>query len=354
MSTRSGFLAGLLLFAPLAASNAQDVTISGLIDVGFVNNFGDPPKGAANNDNQVFGFINEENTFTVALAQLAISKDADPVGFNLKLDFFTTAPGLDGANGAGVSAADDLAVQAANVVYSTAVGNGLALSVGKLETLIGFDVIESSANPHMSHGLLFALVPLTHLGIRASYPLADNLSVTVGLNNGTDQDVDDNRGKSIEAQVSYSPTEVWTANVQANYGAEGTSEGEKTFLLNAVTTYDVSEELAVYGEFTYANAGNPAGTRDAQFWGIGVGATYWVSDKYGVSGRYEYVDDTDNAILPAQYHWDLTLTGHAKLTDDLTFRIEYRHDEANSSVFVDELSTKDSQDTLGAQFLYTF
>jgi len=354
-------LAGIsLLLSPV---QAQDIEIGGLLDVGFLHNFNDPGKATAEGISNGFAGGNEDS-FQVTLAQLSVSKEADPVGFNLTLDFFQTAGSAQLAG----NAADDIALQAANVVWNTDVGNGLSVTAGKMETLVGYDVIESASNPHMTHGLLFAVVPLTHTGVRFGYPVMDNVNLTFGFNNGADRDLDNNHGKSLEAQIAVSPSESWFASLTFNYGAEGATEASKTLLINFITTYDFTEELSAYAEFTVVNADGVGGADDADGIGFGLGATYWATDVYGVSARWEYVDnDGANDALgfgpTTDSIWDITLTGHVKLTDDLTFRVEFRHDSADTVAgtvggpFGDEGAagaSDDSVNTLGFQLLYSF
>ena len=356
-------LAGLsLMFAPV---QAQDISIGGLMDVGFLHNFNDPGKATGEGISNGFAGGNEDS-FQVTLAQLSISREADPVGFNLTLDFFQTATSARLAG----NAADDIALQAANVVWNTDVGNGLSVTAGKMETLVGFDVIESASNPHMTHGLLFALVPLTHTGVRFGYPVMDNVNLTLGFNNGSDRDIDNNHGKSIEVQIGVSPSESWFASLTFNHGAETAVESNKTLLINFITTYDFTEELSAYAELTYVdNESAGVAGADASGIGFGLGATYWATDVYGVSARWEYVDNDgannafggfSNGASVADSVWDITLTGHVKLTDDLTFRVEFRHDSADmvspaTGIFGDEgAALEDSVNTLGVQLLYSF
>jgi len=356
-------LAGIsLLLSPV---QAQDIEIGGLLDVGFLHNFNDPAFAAASNGGIANGVgVNNDDSFQVNLAQLSISKEADPVGFNLKLDFFQTA--RNGQLGGNIG--DDIALQAANVVWNTDVGNGLSVTAGKYETLVGFDAIESASNPHMTHGLLFALAPLTHTGVRFGYPVMDNANLTFGFNNGSDDDTDINRGKSLEAQIAVSPSESWFASLTFNYGAEQANvEGSRDLVINFITTYDFTEELSAYAELTYLDKEDQGDAgADAEALGFGLGATYWATDVYGVSLRWEYVDndgvnDGGGFGPTTDSIWDITLTGHVKLTDDLTFRAEFRHDSADmvagtvDDLFIDEGgATDDSVNTLGFQLLYSF
>ncbi|MBI2192966.1 MAG: porin [Planctomycetes bacterium] len=360
----------LLLPARGLVAEGGDIEISGLVDVGFTHNFNDPSRAQnAGTGNVVRGFHNREDTFALNLAQLSVSKAAEPVGFNLKLDFFQTVRGGTGIDfsGVGTTPGDDIAVQQAYIAYNTGIGSGLNLKAGKFVTLLVRDVIEANANWFQSYGYEFFLVPFTHLGLRMSYPFLDNLTGTIGVNNGADTDVDDNHGKQIEGQISFSPTEAWTLNLSFNYGAEAANnEGDKLFFLSFVTTYNCTENCSTFLSFLYGNAedvlANPV--RDADIYSIAVGAQYKFTDRYGVSGRFEYLSDETRTFNGARNLWGFTLTGNIWLTEDLEFRLEYRHDEAtgrnSQNVFNDGVSdtgvaqTDDAENTFGVQLLYTF
>jgi len=330
-----------LLALPL---KAQDVEISGLVDVGLVHSLNNP---AANAGGAV-------DSFDVNLAQLAVSAEADPVGFNLVLDFGNVG---------------QLDVQNASIEYITEVGNGLALSVGRIDTLAGREVVESSENWFSSNGLLFGLVPTRHTGVRGAYPASDSLTVTLGFNNGSDLEVENNRGKSIEAQIAYSASEEWDIAFTLLYGAEGAAgaggESEKDLVISIVTTYDVSEDLAVYFEYLYLSNeedrdtnGDTVANGDQTTWGINMGAQYRFSDVYGASVRFEHLNsEGDGSVAdPDNDRWELTLTGHCWLADNLEFRVEYRHDDSDNAIFADDSAagTDQEDNSIGIQLLYTF
>ena len=387
--------AALLYVMPFGT--AQDIEIGGLIDVGFVHNFNDPVRDGET-DNLGPVCENGEDDFVPTLVQLEVSKEAEPVGFQVKLDFFATAVAL-GDDTYGTSASDDIEVQAANIIYQVDIGNGLTIVAGKMDTLVGHDKVESSKNANMTHGLIYGVLPKTHVGVRALYPLMDNLTVGLGVNNGSDQDADDNHGKSIEALLSYSPLEELAIDLAILYGAEYGSvasrfsaadgwdaltgaqqnawlngelsgdEANKTFVLNLIATYDVTEEASVFAELAYGAGEAPKGWEDQKVVGIGVGGTYDITDVYSLALRYEYleVDSADIANITAsnmtregtEYLWEITVTGQAKLTEDLILRLEFRYDKSTDQTAFDDDDTgaaagDDSQAVLGAQLLYTF
>jgi hypothetical protein len=383
-------VAGLsLLVLPFGAVSAEDLTISGHIDVGFTHSFNNPTNNMGNTLPLALQDLGNtmDDQFAAKLAQIEVSKKAEPVGFEMKLDFFDTARGLEGDD------ADDIEVQTANIIYVIeSVGAGLTMSVGKMESLIGRDVIESADNWFISQGLLYQIHPKVLLGVRASYPVLENLTATVGVNNGANLEVDNNTGKSVEAQLTYSPTEALTISGQINYGAEGAADADtKTTIINIVGTYDVTEELSVYAEFTWAHEQNAVVTKsdledaidagvdpttDTQYqsgadtWGIGVGARYKITDQYGVSARFEYVsyerndeqedDETFDEFVDSYDEtanvWQITLTGHMWLTENLELRVEFRHDDAEDDLFADDSDdlTDDADNKIGAMLLYTF
>jgi hypothetical protein len=201
----------------------------------------------------------------------------------------------------------------------------------------------------------------------------ENLTAILGVNNGGDQDIDDNNGKSVEAALKYSPTEAISLDLNLNYGPEAVEESDgKVFLLNAIANWDATEEASVYGELTYGNVENDAAVdldhpvtaldsmEDLTVVGLGVGGTYWFTDKYGASARYEYVDMSSTSSSSfGTYLWEVTVTGSAKLTEDLLFRLEFRYDKANGETYfyddgVGAAAGDDAQTILGAQLIYTF
>jgi hypothetical protein len=384
-------LAGLCLLAVPFATAQDGVKISGLVDVGFVHNFNDPHMkggmgyGYSSGSTKNLGLYDEkEDSFIPGAAKVMLSKEAaeaGTAGFEITLDFLAQAKLVDQGASALISAAsgnnpnetDDVAVRAANIVYKADIGSGLTIKAGKMESVVGKDKIDTVSNPHMTHGLLSALHPLTLVGVRASYPVMENLTAILGVNNGGDQDIDDNNGKSVEAALKYSPTEAISLDLNLNYGPEAVEESDgKVFLLNAIANWDVTEEASVYGELTYGNVENDAAVdldhpvtaldsmEDLTVVGLGVGGTYWFTDKYGASARYEYVDMSSTSSSSfGTYLWEVTVTGSAKLTEDLLFRLEFRYDKANGETYfyddgVGAAAGDDAQTILGAQLIYTF
>ena len=87
----------------------------------------------------------------------------DRAGFRIKLNF-----GEDAKFTGGNTGADEVDFQEAYAQYVAPVGNGLDLRIGRMNTLIGYEVIEESSSiPNFSRSWLFGLgEPFTTTGIQ--------------------------------------------------------------------------------------------------------------------------------------------------------------------------------------------
>ena len=140
------------------------------------------------------------------MAQLVFERPAnasgsgmDRVGFRARLNFGTDArfsrartnfqPGNDNT---------ELDIQEMYAEYIAPIGNGLKIQAGKINTLIGYEVINAWENPNFSRTLMFGLSQaFTTTGIRFTYPFAKWATAAIGLVNGWDNIEDNNRGKII-------------------------------------------------------------------------------------------------------------------------------------------------------------
>ncbi len=95
-------------------------------------------------------------------------------------------------------------------------------------TLLGEKVIPvyNNVNFNESRGFLLTLgEPLTHTGVRAQYSFTDRIGLTMGINNGWNDPSDSNDGKSVEGQLSLTPTDSLSILVNGTYGPEQANHG---------------------------------------------------------------------------------------------------------------------------------
>ena len=199
--------------------------LSGAVDTTYTQNFNNP----RTNINSLRIFDTQANSFVPQVAQFMVERPAvasgsalDRVGFRARVNFgaqsrFSRArtnyqPGTDN---------NELDVHELYGEYIAPIGNGLKIQAGKINTLIGLEVINSWENPSISRSWTFGLAQaFTTTGIRFTYPFSSWGTAAIGLINGWDNIEDNNRGKSFEYKVDLTPHEKFGFAVYGSYGPE--------------------------------------------------------------------------------------------------------------------------------------
>ena len=215
---------------------------SGAMEASYTQNFNNP----STNVNSLRIFDTQANSFVPQVAQFMVERPAaagsalDRVGFRARVNYgaqsrFSRArtnyqPGTDNT---------ELDVHELYGEYIVPVGNGLKIQFGKINTLIGLEVINSWENPNFSRSWTFGLAQaFTETGVRFTYPFASWATMAVGLVNGWDNIEDNNRGKTVTWNLNLTPAEVFGIIFYGSYGSEQ-SNGNAQFG-NAATGVCVS------------------------------------------------------------------------------------------------------------------
>ncbi|MEO8047788.1 MAG: outer membrane beta-barrel protein, partial [Nitrospirota bacterium] len=207
--------------------------VSGAVEASYTQNFNNPNT----NVNSLRIFDTQANSFVPQVAQIVFERAAvasgsavDRVGFRARLNFgaqsrFSRArtnfqPGTDN---------NEVDFQELYGEYIAPIGNGLKIQAGKINTLIGYEGINSWDNPNFSRTFMFGLSQaFTTTGIRFTYPFASWATASIGLINGWDNIEDNNRGKSFEWKVDLTPHEKFGIAFFGSYGPEQ-SNGNAAF-----------------------------------------------------------------------------------------------------------------------------
>src|SRR5262249_13373890 len=117
----------------------------------------------------------------------------------------------------------------------------ITIMAGKFVTLAGAEVINPTLNTNFSRSLLFFdSEPLTHTGIRGSYAVTDQITVTAGINNGWNTTSMSYGSKTGELGISFAPSsKLFALAVNAYFGKVEAYDAEKT-LIDFVGTYNVT------------------------------------------------------------------------------------------------------------------
>jgi Putative beta-barrel porin-2, OmpL-like. bbp2 len=375
---------------------------SGFVDVAYTHNFNNPNT----NLNQLHIFDTDANSFATHMVQVMLERPADGegsgmdrLGFRARLNF-----GLDArvtkarTNFAPGTSNSELDFQELYGEYIVPVGNGLKIQAGKINTLIGYEVINSFENPNFSRSFMFGVgQAFTTTGIRLTYAFNPIVTASVGLINGWDNVDDNNKGKSIEWLLALTPHEKFGISFYGSYGPEqsncqggatctpyttGNDPSAKRTVVGSIITLKPTDKDTVILEPYYANEANASTisqSKNARWNGIGGYLIHDFDEHWSARFRGEIFEDaggaractgfigfaggtntcagattTGPAAPVAQTLWENTFTLQYKPFPSLITRAEFRYDHSNKNVFLDGSRPANNQETMSFQVIYLF
>jgi hypothetical protein len=326
-----------------APAPAPKVEVTGFVDVyyGYGFNQSDP---------LLRTFDVQHDAFSLSLAEVAFTKapTADSrVGFRVDLDFGRTAdlvaafePESDGKE----------VYKHVQQGYVSLLAGNVQIDAGKFVTPIGAEVIESQDNWNYTRSILFGYaIPFYHLGVRATVPVGEKLSLSGHLVNGWNNgyEVDGQKTYAIGATVKPTGQITWIANYMGGKEAEGL---DTRHLFDTTLTVGATDGLSLVGNFDYGKEG------DATWWGVAAYARLQARPSWALAARFEHVDDTGGGFMTIGARaQSLTLTSDHVVAGALGARLEYRTDFASEDLFAtDDGSFVGSQTTLTVGLVYSF
>lgn len=353
-----------------------DLSLYGYVEASYTQNLNNPSTGV----NSSRSFDGDANSFRPNMAQIVLEKVAssegamtDRAGFRVKLN-----AGED-AKFTGGSGDDDFDFQEAYVQYIAPIENGVTFQAGRMNTLIGYEVIESPLNPNFSRSFLFGMgEPFTVTGFRASYDFSDTVSFAASaINSFTGLQADNNSSKSIEALLSLSPMDNVGISVFGFWGPEGArgqSDADRV-QVGGIFDVQVTDQLELVFEGYYGNQANPdgPGTANARWNGVAGYFIYDFTEQWGLHVRGEVFEDAaaffscggsqgsaGNALVCSdvditdQTLWETTWTVQYKPVPNLITRAEFRYDKSDRLTFQDGAGVGNNQTTLAAEAIFLF
>ncbi len=385
-----------------------DLSLYGYVEASYTQNFNNPKDGV----NQHRSFDGDANSFRPNMTQIVLEKAAkaggtmkDRAGFRVKLNV-----GEDAKFTGGNSGSDEFDFQETYIQYIAPIGNGLTFQAGRMNTLIGYEVIESPLNPNFSRSFLFGMgEPFTVTGLRASYDFNDKVSFAISaINSFTGATADDNNSKSVEALLSYAPLDNVGVSLFAFWGVEGdesrnANNAKDRVQVGGILDWQATDALEFVMEGYYGNQANAFPDdnefndpgKNAQWGGIAGYVIYDFTDALGIRVRTEYFHDgsglftcggeggdssSGNALQcakgwtqhygnkpdpdlndefntdyrVAQNLWEMTWTLQYKPVENLITRLEYRYDKSNKNSFWDGAGYGNNQSTLAVEAIFLF
>ena len=321
--------------------------------------------GWSYSDDGVAGRAHDRGNNDVGVAQIGVDYDNGAGGDSAVGYHVTFVYGSDGLGGNGNG--NDFNLTNANIQWVLPAGvpglTGAKLTVGRFESPLGGESIYSGGD-HVTRGLVSTITdPIAHTGILAEKALVsgadgDVVSARLGLVNSStttswNNDADDSPSWIVGIDYAGLAGIDISANVLHNAGTEDD------------TLYDIGVSMDVPGALSdvVSLLGDTS---------ISGHLVFGENDSFGFStgGRYDFGlpvlgDDgsTKNWYLAVRYdnydggsgvgnEWGLTTTLGYQAADNLTMRIEYRWDRADTGLGGD--GTDDEQTGLNINLVTSF
>ena len=399
----------------------KGVTVGGFIDTNYLYNLRNHGEGAGapraqgtqvrENTNGYVNYVgeNEENTFVVENFAMFMDKEATdehPIGWQMhtywgekakRITFLGPGPGDAGAAtaaGRGTSDVDRddiFTLATANITWNVPfAGRSVPVTMGKMYTWIGYELVENIGNPNYTHGVVYNnAIPFTHTGLSidvSEFLPSDTLGLTLYAVNGWDTFIDQNEANSYGFYLTWQPNDDFFISLATIYGPEGwgarggTGTGDNTMMYDIVATYSLPQveklSLGFNWDHGYSEETDLAGFKDstqftgtpqsgAHWWAVVGYAMYDFTDNQQGALRYEYFDDDDGAKWFGHSMWTVTYTQNMTIRENLLFRPEVRFNKYNVSDSQqdnmgmglapgDKGNTADSETIIGAGVEYVF
>ena len=380
--------------------------VSGFVDVAYTQNLNNPNS----NLNQGRIFDTNSNAFMPHLAQIMLERPADAAGsgvdragFRARLNFGSdarvTKARTDFQTGTVNSEVD---FQELYAEYIAPIGNGLKIQFGKMNTLIGYEVINSPENANFSRSFMFGTgQAFTTTGVRFTYTFNPLVTASLGVVNGWDNIDDNNNAKTIEYLVALTPHEKFGVSWYGAYGPEQASRkygdplqggsvagnpSAQRFANGLIITLKPTDKDTVVFEPYYVNeasnparAGNPNLKANARWNGLASYLIHDFDEQWSARLRGEIFEDaggsrvctgtwnnaggtntcagatnTTASTPVSQTLWGVTPTLQFKPVPSLITRVEYRYDKSDKNVFLYGSRETNHQETLSFQVIYLF
>lgn len=305
-------------------------TVYATADTYYEYNGNRPDSGS----NALRNFDEKDNQFSLSYLEIAFEQvptAARRLGFRADLGFGPTATWVGSAD------PDDgrlKYLQQGYVSYLAPVGRGVQVDVGKFVTPAGAELIESAPNWNYSRSLLFAWAgPYYHVGVRAAVPLHDRVTATGFLLNGWNNATENNRAKTLGAQVAIRPidgvsiSQTWLGGPEQASGLPGWRH-----LFDTVATWDIHPRVSLMGNL---DIGRDEVLGERVAWhGVAAYARVEVRPSWHLTPRIEWFEDAQGfATGTAQTLREVTVTSEHTLVGGLSARLEYRRDWSSAEVF---------------------
>lgn len=309
---------------PEANPAGSEWQYGGFIDAAYLWDFNDPANHLFRSRGTTFKVDEPILNMTAAYIR-KIANESSRWGFELTAQagqdtrvfgFSATAPNLPGSTGLRHLGPTD-------VSYLVPVGKGLTLQGGIFSSLIGYDSLYARDNFNYTRPWGADFTPYLMMGVNASYPVSEKVTVTGFVVNGYWHLADANSVPSVGGQIAYKPTQHTTLKETLLVGPHQSDTALEFWRLlsDSILEWKTDRVTTAFeynvGEEEVATVGNPRA-----LWMAAQLPVHWVFNRQW------------SATIRPEVYWDRNgrLTGFSQtvkaITTTLELRIPYRQANA--------------------------
>jgi hypothetical protein len=319
-----------------------------------------------------YNYLTNKNIFTSNLLNRVF--DTEPNGFTFQQLGFETSKLPDAGLGADIYliggtdanriapsgwnpyfGSQTLAMTPEKVYIQYAISR-LKIRAGIVDTLVGFESDDPTANTNFSHSFLDYAIPGSNVGVRGIYAVNEKINIYAGLGNGMTTIRHPTQLTMLEYAIEYgigSDASFAFHGLNGNNGVntiDGNTDEEQIILgipigpkarfnlFDVIATYNVTKKLALAANadyFAQMKGEEPGGNKTGIVWkGLAGYITYAFNDKWQLAGRAEIFNDRNGFATGVQQTLrDATVTIQYKPREHITLRGETRRDISSVNAY---------------------
>jgi hypothetical protein len=245
---------------------------------------------------------------------------------------------------------------------------GLVIGAGKMYTHIGLETAKAKDNWNYSRSLIYTqTLPVWHTGASVGFEtMQKTIFANAYIYNSSNIYNESNKDKSYGAQIKWAPSSSTSVVYNFLVGPSNKKAGSHSRQLHNVNfTWGMSTALQFNGDFLLGSEDTVTISTNSpklvNYTGASLGAKFAVTPSYFISGRADYLADTDSAIYPTEFSTSnqvitsYTLTNNIALNENFNSIFEVRLDQSSRETkFVTKDGTSSSQTTVLVSGLYAF
>jgi hypothetical protein len=314
----------------LQPQNSFGMKLTGFIDASYLNNL-----------------ESSKSTFGFNQAEVDIQRPIEQIG-EFRIDLEMTN---------GQSDEFDYTAEQGYIMLSPSTFGQSKFVFGKFNAPIGFEGADPVDLFQSSYGLIAEnCLPGNLTGLMISSQLGSAMGLSLHVSNGWDNNFDSNNKKTVGGQFNYALGEKINFALAAIRGADSDSSEDMLSVYDFNLGFNPVKNLLIGGEI---NFGEQTGSGQTGQWrGALLMSHVGISDHFGVTGRYDYLQDRDGICFGNDLNETrqaVTFAATYNAGNGLASVAEYRFDLSDYNVFEsngDQLSKHSSNLTF--EMIYEF